>query len=134
MQALCKDLQQDVSHTFEPSAQPFPIDIQLQTLSSQTLAPSAQPCTTHAQPDMDWTFQASAQPFPMSPQQVDPCFRDNIPSWVEQHSMPTGRSPMLTMKEPMRSDPKGPPPKSKRPPLSAHPGALVLHNDLAGCR
>ena len=132
MQALCNDLQLDFAHTYQPSAQLFPIDFQLQGLTAQSLAPSAQPCTTHPQQDINWTFEASAQPFPMSPQQVDPRFEENMLG--EQHSMYMGCSPMLTAKEPMQSDPRGPPPKSKRPPLPAHPGALAQHNSLAVSR
>ena len=132
MQALCNDVQLDFAHTCQPSAQLFPIDFQLQGLTAQSLAPSAQPCTTHPQQDINWTLEASAQPFPMSPQQVDPRFEENI--LREQHSMYMGCSPMLTTKKPMQSDPRGPPPKSKRPPLSAHPGALAQHNSLAVSR
>ena len=132
MQALCNDLQLDIAHTYQPSAQLFPIDFQLQGLTAQSLAPSAQPCTTHPQQDINWTFEASAQPFPMSPQQVDPRFEENILG--EQQSMYMGCSSMLTTKKPMQSDPRGPPPKSKRPPLSAHPGALAQDNNLAVSR
>ena len=132
MQAVCTDLQLDFAHTYQPSAQLFPIDFQLQALTAQSLAPRAQPCTTHPQQDIDWTCEASAQPFPMSPQQVDPRFEENMLG--EQHSMYMGCSPMLTTKKPMQSDPRGPPPKSKRPALSAHPGALAQHNSLAVAR